>query len=100
MTSTTLDKLDRKERELYAKLDPKRLPNHIAIIMDGNGRWAKTRHLPRIAGHKRGVEAVRYVCETAARIGLPWLTLYAFSVVHAQRRPKTEVDLLMRLPQA
>ena len=49
-TSTvTLDKLDRKERELYAKLDPKRLPHHIAIIMDGNGRWAKSRHLPRIA---------------------------------------------------
>jgi undecaprenyl diphosphate synthase len=100
-TSTaTLDKLDRKERELYSKLDPKRLPHHIAIIMDGNGRWAKSRHLPRIAGHKRGVEAVRYVCETAARIGIPWLTLYAFSVENWKRRPKSEVDFLMRLLQA
>ena len=100
MRTSTLHKLDRKEQELYSKLDPKRLPQHIAIIMDGNGRWAKTRHLPRIAGHKRGVEAVRYVCETATRIGIPWLTLYAFSVENWKRRPKTEVDFLMRLLQA
>jgi undecaprenyl diphosphate synthase len=100
LRTSTLHKLDRKEQELYAKLDPKRLPHHIAIIMDGNGRWAKSRHLPRIAGHKRGVESVRYVCETATRIGIPWLTLYAFSVENWQRRPKTEVDFLMRLLQA
>ena len=63
--------LDRKEAELFSQLNPNQLPKHIAIIMDGNGRWAKRRHLPRIAGHKRGVESVRYVTETAARIGLP-----------------------------
>jgi len=71
--------LDRKETEAYLRLDPKRLPRHIAIIMDGNGRWAKRRHLPRIAGHRAGVESVRSTVETAARIGIPSLTLYAFS---------------------
>jgi undecaprenyl diphosphate synthase len=65
--------------------------------MDGNGRWAKKRHLPRIAGHKTGVEAVRKVATTAARIGIPWLTLYAFSVENWKRRPKTEVSFLMGL---
>ncbi len=99
MRTSTLHQLDRKEQELYAKLDPKRLPHHIAIIMDGNGRWAKSRHLPRIAGHKTGVEAVKYVCETAARIGLPWMTLYAFSVENWKRRPKAEVSFLMGLLQ-
>ncbi|HEX2328710.1 MAG TPA: undecaprenyl diphosphate synthase family protein, partial [Candidatus Angelobacter sp.] len=63
--------LDRKEAELYSQLDPGQFPKHVAIIMDGNGRWAKRRHLPRIAGHRRGVESVRYVIETAARIHLP-----------------------------
>ncbi len=67
--------LDRREAEVYAHLDPARLPRHIAIIMDGNGRWAKRRHLPRIAGHRAGVEAVRSTVETAARIHIPALTL-------------------------
>jgi len=89
--------LDRKEAEVYARLDSKHLPRHIAIIMDGNGRWAKTRHLPRIAGHRSGVEAVRSTVETAARIGIPSLTLYAFSVENWQRRPKSETSFLMRL---
>ena len=66
--------LDRKEAEIFSQLDPSQLPKHVAIIMDGNGRWAKRRHLPRIAGHKKGVEAVRLVVETAARIKLPALT--------------------------
>ena len=60
--------LNRKEAEIYSRLDPERLPHHIAIIMDGNGRWAKRRHLPRIAGHRSGVAAVRSTVETAARI--------------------------------
>src|ERR1700722_15714599 len=71
--------LDRKEAEVYRHLDPARLPRHIAIIMDGNGRWAKRRHLPRVAGHRAGVTAVRSTVETAARIGIHALTLYAFS---------------------
>lgn len=91
--------LDRKEAELFSQLDPNQLPKHIAIIMDGNGRWAKRRHLPRIAGHKRGVEAVRYVTETAARIGLPALTLYAFSAENFLRRPPGEIKFLMKLLQ-
>ena len=53
--------LDRKETEMYRRLDPRRLPKHIAIIMDGNGRWAKRRHMPRVAGHRAGVEAVRSI---------------------------------------
>jgi len=89
--------LDKKEAEIFSHLDPSRLPKHVAIIMDGNGRWAKRRHLPRIAGHRRGVEAVRGVVETAARIHLPALTLYAFSEENWKRRPKGEVDFLMGL---
>ena len=82
---------------MYLRLDRKRLPRHIAIIMDGNGRWAKTRHLPRIAGHRKGVSSVRKVVEMASDIGIPWITLYAFSVENWKRRPKTEVAFLMRL---
>lgn len=89
--------LDRKEAELYSQLDPNQLPKHIAIIMDGNGRWAKRRHLPRVAGHRKGVEAVRLVVETAARIGVPALTLYAFSAENFVRRPATEIHFLMKL---
>jgi undecaprenyl diphosphate synthase len=91
--------LDRKEAEIYSQLDPRQIPRHIAIIMDGNGRWAKRRHLPRIAGHRKGVEAVRYVVETASRIHLPALTLYAFSAENFQRRPPTEISFLMKLLQ-
>jgi undecaprenyl diphosphate synthase len=89
--------LDRKEAELYGQLDPSQLPQHVAIIMDGNGRWAKRRHLPRIAGHRRGVESVRYVIETAARIHLPAVTLYAFSAENFLRRPPSEISFLMKL---
>ena len=89
--------LDRKEAELYHRLDPTRLPKHIAIIMDGNGRWARRRHMPRVAGHRAGVAAVRSTVETAARIGIHALTLYAFSEENWKKRPKTEVDFLMRL---
>lgn len=89
--------LDRKEAKIYASLDPAKFPGHIAIIMDGNGRWAKRRHMPRVAGHKAGVSSVRSTVETAARIGIPALTLYAFSTENWQRRPATETSFLMRL---
>jgi undecaprenyl diphosphate synthase len=89
--------LDRKEAEVYRRLDPTRLPKHIAIIMDGNGRWAKRRHMPRVAGHRAGVAAVRSTVETAARIHIQALTLYAFSEENWKKRPKSEVDFLMRL---
>ena len=89
--------LDHKETEVYRHLDPARLPKHIAIIMDGNGRWAKRRHLPRVAGHRAGVAAVRSTVETAARIHIPALTLYAFSEENWKKRPTSEVNFLMRL---
>jgi undecaprenyl diphosphate synthase len=88
--------LDRKEADVYRHLDPARLPRHIAVIMDGNGRWAKRRHMPRVAGHRAGVAAVRSTVETAARIHIPALTLYAFSEEN-WKRPATEVGFLMRL---
>ncbi len=89
--------MSRKEAEIFARLDPERLPKHIAIIMDGNGRWAHRRHLPRIAGHKAGAESVRSTVETASRCNIPWITLYAFSVENWKRRPKTETTFLMSL---
>jgi len=77
-------------------LDPNNLPNHIAIIMDGNGRWAKLKGKPRTFGHKQGVTAVREAAESAAEIGVKYLTLYAFSTEN-WTRPKFEVDALMHL---
>ena len=82
--------------DLPDSLDPARIPAHIAIIMDGNGRWANRRLLPRIAGHRAGVHAVRDTVETCARIGVGALTLYAFSVEN-WKRPRAEVDMLWRL---
>ncbi len=72
------------------------IPKHIAIIMDGNGRWAKKRNLPRVAGHKEGVESVRYMVEACAHLGVEALTLYTFSTEN-WNRPKDEVSTLMRL---
>ena len=72
------------------------LPRHVAIIMDGNGRWARLRSLPRVAGHRAGIAAVRDVVETSARLGCQVLTLYAFSVEN-WKRPRSEVDTLMSL---
>jgi len=85
------------ELAIYRRLDPSRLPGHVAIIMDGNGRWAGKRRLKRFLGHQQGAESVQYVVETASRIGLPWLTLYAFSLENNLKRPRTEVSFLMRL---
>ena len=85
-----------KDWQLAEAVDTKRLPAHIAIIMDGNGRWAKRRNLPRAAGHRAGVEAVRTAVETCSRLGIQVLTLYAFSVEN-WKRPRAEVDMLWRL---
>jgi undecaprenyl diphosphate synthase len=85
-----------KDGALANTIDPHRLPAHIAIIMDGNGRWAKRRNLPRAAGHKAGVEAVRITVETCTRLGIQALTLYAFSAEN-WKRPRAEVDTLWRL---
>jgi undecaprenyl diphosphate synthase len=81
---------------LAQTLDPDRLPAHIAIIMDGNGRWARRRSMPRAAGHRAGVEPVRIAVETCSRLGLQALTLYAFSTEN-WKRPRAEVDMLWRL---
>lgn len=85
------------ELAIYRRLDESRLPQHVAIIMDGNGRWAGKRSLKRFLGHQQGAESVQYVVEAASRIGLPWLTLYAFSLENNLRRPRLEVNFLMRL---
>ena len=85
------------ERAIYDTLDTSRIPQHVAIIMDGNGRWAGKRALKRFLGHQQGAESVQYVVETASRIDLPWLTLYAFSLENNLRRPKNEVSFLMKL---
>ena len=89
-------KTELTEAQLLAQIDLDRLPQHIAIIMDGNGRWAKRRRLPRIAGHRAGIRAVREAVEACARVGVPFLTLYAFSVEN-WKRPHTEIKLLMGL---
>jgi undecaprenyl diphosphate synthase len=89
--------LSADEQRLYRTLDPAKIPQHVAIIMDGNGRWAGRRALKRFLGHQQGAESVQYVVETASRINLPWITLYAFSLENNLRRPKTEVSFLMKL---
>src|SRR5213594_2186865 len=81
---------------LLASIDWDRLPRHVAIIMDGNGRWAAQRGQPRIAGHRAGLEAVRSAVDTGARLGLGALTLYAFSTEN-WKRPRYEIDALMRM---
>jgi undecaprenyl diphosphate synthase len=85
-----------RDWRLASELDPARIPAHIAIIMDGNGRWAKRRNLPRILGHKAGMDTVSRIVETCAQLGLEALTLYAFSVEN-WKRPRHEVEGLWRL---
>src|SRR5262249_16154060 len=85
-----------KDSELLQQIDRHVLPAHIAIIMDGNGRWARKRGLPRFAGHRAGINAVRQVVEGSAELGVPVLTLYAFSVEN-WKRPQLEVATLMQL---
>ena len=78
------------------QIDTTRIPRHVAVIMDGNGRWAQKRGLQRVLGHRSGVQAVRRVTEAAAELGVEYLTLYAFSTEN-WNRPKEEVDALMNL---
>jgi undecaprenyl diphosphate synthase len=85
-----------EERSLVQAIDWTRLPRHVAVIMDGNGRWARQRHKRRVEGHRAGIDSVRDVVETSARLGLEVLTLYAFSVEN-WKRPPTEVRTLMGL---
>ena len=85
-----------RDEALLGRVVWERLPRHIGIIMDGNGRWAARRGQPRVAGHRAGVEAVRAAVDTGARLGLQALTLYAFSTDN-WKRPRFEVDALMRM---
>src|SRR5918999_2990394 len=84
------------DEALARQVNFERLPAHVAIIMDGNGRWAAQRHLPRVEGHRAGIDSVRDTVETAARLGIQVLTLYAFSVEN-WKRPPAEVSTLMML---
>jgi len=93
MTTLNPETLDRL---VAAGLDPERLPRHVAIIMDGNGRWAQQRGLPRIEGHSRGVKSVRATIEECCRLGIGQLTLYCLSVEN-WKRPQAELDFLMAL---
>ena len=95
-TVNSLGPVTAEEAHLLEKLDLERLPRHIAVIMDGNGRWAQKRHLPRVAGHRAGTQSARTTIETCARLHIEALTLYAFSVEN-WRRPKTEIEFLMQL---
>src|SRR6201987_1020617 len=85
-----------KAEDLVRQIDRSALRAHIAIIMDGNGRWARRRGLPRVAGHRAGIKAVREAVEGSADLGIPVLTLYAFSVEN-WKRPLGEVSMLMQL---
>ena len=80
----------------HSHIDPDKLPQHIAVIMDGNGRWAKNQNRARVFGHQNGVQAVREISEGAAELGVPYLTLYAFSKEN-WKRPAFEVNTLMKL---
>jgi len=84
------------EEALARQVNFDRLPRHVAVIMDGNGRWAAQRHLPRVEGHRAGIDSVRDIVESSARLGIKVLTLYAFSVEN-WKRPVTEVSTLMML---
>jgi len=84
------------DEALAREIDFDRLPSHVAMIMDGNGRWAAQRHLPRVEGHRAGIDSVRDVVETSARLGIDVLTLYAFSMEN-WKRPRAEVNTLMML---
>ena len=93
---TQHSELGKGDDELLKRIAWERLPRHVAIIMDGNGRWAKGRGLPRTAGHRAGIEAVRAAVDTSARLGLGALTLYAFSTEN-WKRPRREVGALMHM---
>jgi len=85
-----------KEAKLLATIDPSRVPQHVAVIMDGNGRWAKLRGKPRISGHREGADSVKAIIDTCARLQIKAITLYAFSTEN-WKRPKAEVSGLMSM---
>ncbi|RDV82429.1 isoprenyl transferase [Ammonifex thiophilus] len=91
-----LEELPRNEKELLALIRPEALPRHVAVIMDGNGRWAAQRGLPRSAGHRAGIETLRRIVELCGELGIPILSAYAFSTEN-WRRPPEEVNFLMNL---
>src|SRR5512145_179208 len=93
-SSSSLNQLS--DAELVTRLDPDLLPKHLAIIMDGNGRWAEARSLPRIAGHREGIKSVRDMISLCLELGIQALTIYAFSQEN-WNRPTTEIDALMGL---
>src|SRR5438874_12631447 len=96
-----MPRIERDIAQLKAEVAQRPLPRHVGIIMDGNGRWAEQRGLPRLEGHRKGSDSVRQVTRAARKLGLPALTLYAFSAQN-WNRPETEVnglmDLLRRYP--
>jgi undecaprenyl diphosphate synthase len=96
LSAAALGPVTAEEALILKKLEWERLPRHIAVIMDGNGRWAQKRHLPRVAGHRAGTQSARMTIETCARLKVEALTLYAFSVEN-WRRPKAEIEFLMQL---
>ena len=96
LPSSVLRSLEDADSDLLSQVDFARLPRHIAIIMDGNGRWARRRRLPRIAGHRAGAQAVRDTVEIGSQLGLTALTLYAFSTEN-WKRPPSEISTLMEL---
>jgi undecaprenyl diphosphate synthase len=96
MESHLFSKAETLRRIADAGLDPDRLPRHIAVIMDGNGRWAQRRGLPRVEGHRRGVKSVRSTIEECCRLGIEQLTLYCLSIEN-WKRPREELDFLMAL---
>src|SRR3954449_11768516 len=96
MSAPTTFSAETLGRLAAAGLDPERLPRHVAVIMDGNGRWAQQRGLPRIEGHRRGVQSVRNTIEECCRLGVGQLTLYCLSVEN-WKRPQAELDFLMAL---
>jgi undecaprenyl diphosphate synthase len=98
MTTTSHFDADTLERLADAGLAPEKLPAHVAVIMDGNGRWARARGLPRIEGHRRGVKSVRSTIEECCRLGIRQLTLYCLSIEN-WKRPQLELDFLMTLLQ-
>ena len=96
LSAAALGPVTAEEAHILKKLELEQLPRHMAVIMDGNGRWAQKRHLPRVAGHRAGTQSARTTIETCARLKVEALTLYAFSVEN-WRRPKAEIEFLMQL---
>ena len=96
LSAAALGPVTAEEAHILQKLELERLPRHIAVIMDGNGRWAQKRHFPRVAGHRAGTQSARTTIETCARLKVEALTLYAFSVEN-WRRPRAEIEFLMQL---